>query len=62
MVKNDEVASGITRNFGPYMYSNSCAPMVETAAIFEESACLAFLPAVLEYNAIIMNVALTDDQ
>ena len=45
--------------------SASCTPMFETAAILEESviaACLAFLPAVLEYNAITMNVVLINGQ
>jgi hypothetical protein len=54
LVRNDEVASGNSR---PYMCSDSCTPMFEMTAIFEESVmavCLAFLPAVLEYNAITM--------
>ena len=54
-VKKVEVASGMTRNSRPYMCSNSCTPMFETAAMVEESVtapCLTFFPAVLEYNAI----------
>ena len=64
LVRNNEVALGMTQNSWPYMCSNSCTPMFETAAILEDviAACLAFLLAVLEYNAITMNVVLINDQ
>ena len=58
LVRKDDVASGMTRNSGPYMCSNNWMAIFETAAILEESviaACLAFFPAVLEYNAITRN-------
>ena len=54
-VKKVEVASGMTWNSSPYMCLNSCTPMFKTVAMVEESViapCLAFFPAVLEYNAI----------
>lgn len=53
-VRKSAVASGITRKVAPYMCSNSCTAIFETAEVEDEwvmAACAEFFPVVFEYNA-----------
>lgn len=62
LVKKDAVASGMTRNSGPYICLNNCTAMLERVATDDESVtseCFEFFPALLEYNAITVRVLRT---